>query len=62
MMNIREWTTYVLRCYYLDKLFGITDSDIDPKDDNATGIIPHPQIQISIEPLPGMEIEDMIIE
>ena len=62
IMNIREWTTYVLRCYYQDKLFGITDSDIDTKDNNATGIVPHPEIQISIEPLPGIEIEDMIIE
>lgn len=36
IQNIQELTTYVLRCYYQDKLFGI--KDFDPEDDHSSVI------------------------
>lgn len=36
IQNIQELTTYVLRCYYQDKLFGIKDFDLE--DDHSSDI------------------------
>lgn len=33
--NIKEWTTYLLRCYYKENLFGKTRFEVFPESDNT---------------------------
>ena len=41
IMNIREHTTYVLRCYYQEKFFGCSQFDVPEVDDSKQGLIPY---------------------
>lgn len=43
VMNIKEWTTYILRCYYQEKLYGRTEFQgwDDGNNNNSTGLIAH---------------------
>lgn len=39
--NIREWTTFCLRCYYHEKLFGNTNYNVTDTNNNSSSYIKH---------------------
>lgn len=60
--NIQELTTYVLRCYYQDKLFGVTD--FEPFDDHGNDVDLKQMIMDKMqEVMPeGIEVEGITIQ
>lgn len=66
VMNVKEWTTYILRCYYQEKLYGRTEFngwDID-SNTNSVGVIAHYN-GIDVKLLtddPNLELIDFVIQ
>lgn len=64
VMNVKEWTTYCLRCYYQEKLFSKNNFDGSiNENDNATDIVQHlDSLPLKISSVSsGIKIDGVII-
>lgn len=66
VMNVKEWTTYILRCYYQEKLYGRTEFNgwDYGNNTNSTGVIAHYNgVDLKLSPdFPDLEILDVVIQ
>lgn len=59
--NIREWTTYALRCYYQEMIYNRTLFDLSKDLNSASSYIQHYKDVIISNDIPGVEIKDLCI-
>ena len=55
--NIKEWTTYCLRCYYHEKIFNNTNFEVEEiYNNNSSSYIKHFSELMMVSKIEGLEI------